>query len=39
MERQLPQLSELTPLMRFGSFNPDRRAARLAKSRHRRTTS
>lgn len=32
MERHLPQLSELTPLMKFGSFNPDRRAARLAKA-------
>ncbi|MBK4120850.1 L-lactate dehydrogenase (cytochrome) [Kocuria rhizophila] len=32
MERHLPQLSELKPLMQFGSFNPDRRAARLAKA-------
>ncbi|MEV8156931.1 alpha-hydroxy acid oxidase [Kocuria salsicia] len=32
MQRHLPQLSELKPLMRFGSFNPDRRAARLAKA-------
>ncbi|WP_270259335.1 alpha-hydroxy acid oxidase [Kocuria marina] len=32
MQRQLPQLSELKPLLRFGSFNPDRRAARLAKA-------
>ncbi|MGX0670217.1 hypothetical protein ACUXKL_000164 [Kocuria marina] len=32
LQRQLPQLSELKPLMRFGSFNPDRRAARLAKA-------
>ncbi|MFI3892006.1 alpha-hydroxy-acid oxidizing protein [Kocuria rhizophila] len=32
MERHLPQLSELKPLMRFGTFNPDRRAARLAKA-------
>ncbi|QMS57172.1 alpha-hydroxy acid oxidase [Kocuria varians] len=32
MHRHLPQLSELKPLMRFGSFNPDRRAARLAKA-------
>ncbi|GEC98579.1 alpha-hydroxy-acid oxidizing enzyme [Kocuria varians] len=32
MKRHLPQLSELKPLMQFGSFNPDRRAARLAKA-------
>ncbi|NDO77477.1 alpha-hydroxy-acid oxidizing enzyme [Kocuria indica] len=32
MQRQLPQLTELKPLLRFGSFNPDRRAARLAKA-------
>ncbi|WP_270239451.1 alpha-hydroxy acid oxidase [Kocuria marina] len=32
MQRRLPQLSELKPLLRFGSFNPDRRAARLAKA-------
>lgn len=32
MRRHLPQLSELKPLMQFGSFNPDRRAARLAKA-------
>lgn len=32
MERRLPQLSELKPLMQFGRFNPDRRAARLAKA-------
>lgn len=32
VERHLPQLSELKPLMQFGKFNPDRRAARLAKA-------
>lgn len=32
MERHLPQWSELRPLLRFGRFDPDRRAARLAKA-------
>ena len=32
MDRRLPNISELRPLMQFGTFNPDRRAARLAKA-------